>query len=102
VLQIECPDLAMVRHLAFPPDLVSTRSSLAAATVDALNHALRDSIPPCSAFACHMCSGQLRRPHHADIPLPRESWPFRAQGPSASRSSYRVRQTRFMSQYLCR
>ena len=67
VLQIDCPDLAMGRHLAFP-DLSTTEFlRIAEANVEALNHALRD-IPP-DRLRLHLCWGNYEGPHHRDIPL---------------------------------
>jgi 5-methyltetrahydropteroyltriglutamate--homocysteine methyltransferase len=67
VLQIDCPDLAMGRHLAFP-DLSTTEFlKIAEANVEALNHALRD-IPP-DRLRLHLCWGNYEGPHHRDIPL---------------------------------
>jgi 5-methyltetrahydropteroyltriglutamate--homocysteine methyltransferase len=45
VLQVDCPDLGMGRHLAFPEVSNAEFVKIAAANVEALNHALRD-IPP--------------------------------------------------------
>jgi 5-methyltetrahydropteroyltriglutamate--homocysteine methyltransferase len=67
ILQVDCPDLAMGRHLAFP-DLSNTEFlKIAAANVEALNHALRD-IPP-DRMRLHLCWGNYEGPHHRDIPL---------------------------------
>ncbi|MBI3325526.1 MAG: cobalamin-independent methionine synthase II family protein [Nitrospinae bacterium] len=67
VLQVDCPDLAMGRHLAFPD--LSNREFLkiAEANVEALDHALRD-IPP-DRLRMHLCWGNYEGPHHRDIPL---------------------------------
>jgi 5-methyltetrahydropteroyltriglutamate--homocysteine methyltransferase len=67
VLQVDCPDLAMARHLAFPE--LSTREfvKIAEGNVEALNHALRD-IPP-DRMRLHLCWGNYEGPHHRDIPL---------------------------------
>jgi 5-methyltetrahydropteroyltriglutamate--homocysteine methyltransferase len=67
LLQVDCPDLAMGRHLRFPD--LSTREFLkiAAANIEALNHALRD-IPP-DRLRLHLCWGNYEGPHHRDIPL---------------------------------
>ena len=67
VLQIDCPDLAMGRHLAFPD--LSTRDFLkiAAGNVEALNHALRDL--PSDRLRLHLCWGNYEGPHHRDVPL---------------------------------
>jgi 5-methyltetrahydropteroyltriglutamate--homocysteine methyltransferase len=67
VLQVDCPDLAMTRHLAFPE--LSSREfvKIAEGNVEALNHALRD-IPP-DRMRLHLCWGNYEGPHHLDIPL---------------------------------
>jgi 5-methyltetrahydropteroyltriglutamate--homocysteine methyltransferase len=67
VLQLDCPDLGMGRHLAFPD--LSTRDfvKIAEANVEALNHALR-AIPP-DRLRLHLCWGNYEGPHHRDIPL---------------------------------
>jgi 5-methyltetrahydropteroyltriglutamate--homocysteine methyltransferase len=67
VLQIDCPDLAMGRHLAFPDLSNAEFVKIAAANVEALNHALRD-IPP-DRLRLHLCWGNYEGPHHRDIPL---------------------------------
>jgi 5-methyltetrahydropteroyltriglutamate--homocysteine methyltransferase len=67
VLQIDCPDLAMGRHLAFPE--LSTREwlKIAEGNMAALNHALRD-LPP-DRLRLHLCWGNYEGPHHRDVPL---------------------------------
>ena len=67
VLQVDCPDLAMGRHLAFPTLSNAEFVKIAAANVEALNHALRD-IPP-DRLRLHLCWGNYEGPHHRDIPL---------------------------------
>jgi 5-methyltetrahydropteroyltriglutamate--homocysteine methyltransferase len=67
VLQVDCPDLAMGRHLAFPELSNAEFVKIAAANVEALNHALRD-IPP-DRLRLHLCWGNYEGPHHRDIPL---------------------------------
>ena len=67
VLQIDCPDLAMSRHLAFPELSNADFLKIAAANVEALNHALRD-IPP-DRLRMHLCWGNYEGPHHRDLPL---------------------------------
>ena len=67
VLQVDCPDLAMSRHLAFPDLSNAEFVRIAAANVEALNHALRD-IPP-DRLRLHLCWGNYEGPHHRDIPL---------------------------------
>jgi 5-methyltetrahydropteroyltriglutamate--homocysteine methyltransferase len=67
VLQVDCPDLAMGRHLAFPELSNADFVKIAEANVEALNHALRD-IPP-DRLRLHLCWGNYEGPHHRDIPL---------------------------------
>jgi 5-methyltetrahydropteroyltriglutamate--homocysteine methyltransferase len=67
VLQIDCPDLAMGRHLAFPDLSNAEFLKIAAANIEALNHALRDI--PADRMRLHLCWGNYEGPHHRDIPL---------------------------------
>jgi 5-methyltetrahydropteroyltriglutamate--homocysteine methyltransferase len=67
VLQIDCPDLAMSRHLAFHELSNAQFLKIAQGNVEALNHALRD-IPP-DRMRLHLCWGNYEGPHHRDIPL---------------------------------
>src|SRR5262249_11043980 len=76
VLQIDCPDLAMGRHLAFPEVSNAEFLKIAAANIEALNHALRD-IPP-DRMRLPLCWGNYEGPHHRDIPL-RELLPVALQ-----------------------
>ena len=67
VLQVDCPDLAMSRHLAFAELSTAQFLKIAEANVEALNHALRD-IPP-DRLRLHLCWGNYEGPHHRDVPL---------------------------------
>jgi 5-methyltetrahydropteroyltriglutamate--homocysteine methyltransferase len=67
VLQIDCPDLAMGRHLAFPDLSTAEFVKIAEANIEALNHALRDI--PSDRLRLHLCWGNYEGPHHRDIPL---------------------------------
>jgi 5-methyltetrahydropteroyltriglutamate--homocysteine methyltransferase len=67
LLQVDCPDLAMGRHLAFPDLSTPEFLKIAEANVEALNHTLRD-IPP-ERLRLHLCWGNYEGPHHRDIPL---------------------------------
>jgi 5-methyltetrahydropteroyltriglutamate--homocysteine methyltransferase len=67
LLQVDCPDLGMGRHLAFPELSNAEFVKIAEANVEALNHALRD-IPP-DRIRLHLCWGNYEGPHHRDIPL---------------------------------
>jgi 5-methyltetrahydropteroyltriglutamate--homocysteine methyltransferase len=67
VLQLDCPDLAMGRHLAFPEISNAEFLKIAAANIEALNHAVRDI--PADRMRLHLCWGNYEGPHHRDIPL---------------------------------
>jgi 5-methyltetrahydropteroyltriglutamate--homocysteine methyltransferase len=67
VLQIDCPDLAMGRHLAFPELSNADFLKIAAANIEVLNHAVRDI--PADRMRVHLCWGNYEGPHHHDIPL---------------------------------
>ncbi len=67
VLQVDCPDLAMGRHIQFADlDLRAFRRN-AALHVEALNHALA-GIPP-EQLRLHLCWGNYEGPHHRDVAL---------------------------------
>jgi 5-methyltetrahydropteroyltriglutamate--homocysteine methyltransferase len=67
VLQIDCPDLAMGRHIQFAAlDLDDFRKQIAL-NIEALNHALAN-IPP-ERMRLHLCWGNYEGPHHYDVPL---------------------------------
>ena len=67
LLQVDCPDLAMGRHVQFA-DLSSEEFvRIAEANVEVLDYALSD-IPP-DAVRLHLCWGNYEGPHHRDIPL---------------------------------
>jgi len=67
VLQIDCPDLAMGRHIQYADlDLREFRKR-AQMHVEALNHATRN-IPP-EQLRMHLCWGNYEGPHHYDVPL---------------------------------
>ena len=57
----------MGRHLAFPEVSNAEFLKIAAANVEALNHALRDI--PADRMRLHLCWGNYEGPHHRDIPL---------------------------------
>jgi 5-methyltetrahydropteroyltriglutamate--homocysteine methyltransferase len=67
VLQIDCPDLGMGRHIQYGDlDLPEFRKR-ARLHVEALNHALAN-IPP-EQLRMHLCWGNYEGPHHCDVPL---------------------------------
>jgi 5-methyltetrahydropteroyltriglutamate--homocysteine methyltransferase len=67
VLQLDCPDLAMGRHLATEPIAIDDFRRRLATRVDAINTALRDV--PRDRVRIHMCWGNYESPHHHDVPL---------------------------------
>ena len=67
VLQVDCPDLAMGRHLGFPDLTNAEFVKIAEGNIEALNHALRDI--PADRLRLHLCWGNYLGPHHRDIPL---------------------------------
>jgi 5-methyltetrahydropteroyltriglutamate--homocysteine methyltransferase len=67
VLQVDCPDLAMGRHIQFGDASLDEFRHQAALNVEALNHALAD-LPP-EQLRMHLCWGNYEGPHHRDVPL---------------------------------
>jgi 5-methyltetrahydropteroyltriglutamate--homocysteine methyltransferase len=67
VLQIDCPDLAMGRHIQYAALTLAEFRKRAAMHVEALNHALAN-IPP-ERLRMHLCWGNYEGPHHFDVPL---------------------------------
>ena len=67
VLQIDCPDLAMGRHIQYADLSLAEFRKRARLHVEALNHALRN-IPP-EQLRLHLCWGNYEGPHHRDVPL---------------------------------
>ena len=66
-LQIDCPDLAMGRHIQYASlDLPEFRKR-ATKHVEALNYALRNI--PAERMRMHVCWGNYEGPHHYDVPL---------------------------------
>jgi 5-methyltetrahydropteroyltriglutamate--homocysteine methyltransferase len=67
VLQIDCPDLAMGRHIQYADlDLAGFRKR-AQLHVAALNHAVANI--PAEQLRMHLCWGNYEGPHHHDVPL---------------------------------
>jgi 5-methyltetrahydropteroyltriglutamate--homocysteine methyltransferase len=67
VLQLDCPDLGMGRHIQFADLSVDEFRKMARLHVEALNHALAN-VPPDRA-RLHLCWGNYEGPHHLDVPL---------------------------------
>jgi 5-methyltetrahydropteroyltriglutamate--homocysteine methyltransferase len=67
VLQIDCPDLAMGRHIQYADlDLKEFRKRIGL-HIAALNHATRNI--PSEQLRMHLCWGNYEGPHHYDVPL---------------------------------
>src|SRR6185295_16973879 len=67
LLQLDCPDLAMGRHIQFHKDDLATFRKAAQVNIEAMNHATA-SIPP-EQLRIHVCWGNYEGPHHYDVPL---------------------------------
>jgi len=67
ILQVDCPDFAMGRHIQFPDATVDEFRRNLALHVEALNHALA-GIPE-DRVRIHLCWGNYEGPHHRDIPI---------------------------------
>ena len=67
ILQVDCPDLAMGRHIQFADASVAEFRKKAELHVEALNHALADI--PADRIRLHLCWGNYEGPHHRDVPL---------------------------------
>src|SRR5580704_14906585 len=67
MVQIDCPDLAMGRHIQYADLPIEEFRKRARLHVEALNHALA-AIPP-ERVRMHLCWGNYEGPHHCDVPL---------------------------------
>ena len=66
-LQLDCPDLALSRHMLFQDLTDDEFIKIAATHVDALNHALQNV--PADRVRVHICWGNYEGPHVCDIPM---------------------------------
>jgi 5-methyltetrahydropteroyltriglutamate--homocysteine methyltransferase len=67
VLQIDCPDLGMGRHIQYADLSLPEFRKRAALHVEALNHAVANI--PAEQLRMHMCWGNYEGPHHRDVPF---------------------------------
>jgi 5-methyltetrahydropteroyltriglutamate--homocysteine methyltransferase len=67
VLQVDCPDLAMGRHIPCAGLSLEEFRKMARLHVEALTHAV-GGIPP-EQLRMHLCWGNYEGPHHYDVPL---------------------------------
>ncbi len=66
-LQLDCPDLALSRHMLFNDLSDDEFLKIAASHVEALNHALADV--PAEKVRVHICWGNYEGPHVCDIDM---------------------------------
>jgi 5-methyltetrahydropteroyltriglutamate--homocysteine methyltransferase len=67
IVQVDCPDLAMMRHVELADASLEEFRSLVALHVEALNHGL-EGIEP-DDVRVHVCWGNYAGPHHRDVAL---------------------------------
>jgi 5-methyltetrahydropteroyltriglutamate--homocysteine methyltransferase len=67
VLQIDCPDLGMGRHIQYADLSLAEFRKKARLHVEALNHALAGI--PAEQLRMHLCWGNYEGPHHCDVAL---------------------------------
>jgi 5-methyltetrahydropteroyltriglutamate--homocysteine methyltransferase len=67
VLQVDCPDLALGRHVEFAESSIAEFRAIVELHVAALNHALTDIDP--DRIRIHVCWGNYPGPHHHDVAL---------------------------------
>ena len=67
VLQLDCPDLAMGRHLQFADRSLTEFRREISRNVEALNAATAGI--PAEQLRMHLCWGNYEGPHHLDVPL---------------------------------
>jgi len=67
ILQVDCPDLGMGRHIMYPDLSIADFRKKAQMHVEALNYALADL--PVDRLRMHLCWGNYDGPHHCDVPI---------------------------------
>jgi 5-methyltetrahydropteroyltriglutamate--homocysteine methyltransferase len=67
VLQIDCPDLALSRHMVFAHLSLEEFRKVITMHVEALNHAIKDIAP--ERMRMHICWASTQGTHHKDVPL---------------------------------
>ena len=67
VLQLDCPDLGMGRHIQHADLSLPEWRKKAELHVEVLNHAVRDIAP--EQLRMHLCWGNYEGPHHCDVAL---------------------------------
>ena len=67
VLQLDCPDLAMERHVSYQDEPLQAFQEVVELHIDVINRALRNI--PRERVRLHVCWGNTEGPHHYDVPL---------------------------------
>lgn len=67
LLQLDCPDLALERHITFQDEPTSKFVGFVERVVDTINTALRNI--PRDRVRLHVCWGNYEGPHDCDVPL---------------------------------
>jgi len=67
ILQLDCPDLAMERHVAYQDDPIEVFQEMVALHIQAINHAIRNI--PRAQIRLHICWGNTEGPHIYDVPI---------------------------------
>ncbi|MSO67442.1 MAG: hypothetical protein EXR03_09240 [Pseudolabrys sp.] len=67
ILQLDCPDLAMLRHMVYLDKSLTEFRKIIAINVAALNYAVRDL--PVDRMRMHVCWGSTLAAHHTDVEL---------------------------------
>jgi 5-methyltetrahydropteroyltriglutamate--homocysteine methyltransferase len=67
VLQIDCPDLGMGRHIQYADLSLAEFRKRIGLHIEALNHAVANISP--EQLRMHLCWGNYEGPHHCDVPL---------------------------------
>ena len=67
LLQIDCPDLALERHVSYAQRPVSEFVGFVELVIEAINHAIRNV--PRDRVRLHVCWGNYEGPHDLDVPL---------------------------------
>jgi 5-methyltetrahydropteroyltriglutamate--homocysteine methyltransferase len=67
VLQLDCPDLGMGRHIQYADLSLPEFRKRAQLHVEALNHAVANI--PAEQLRMHLCWGNYEGPHHCDVAL---------------------------------
>jgi 5-methyltetrahydropteroyltriglutamate--homocysteine methyltransferase len=67
VLQLDCPDLAMERHVSYQDESLEAFQEVVELHIEAINQALVNI--PRERVRLHVCWGNSEGPHHYDVPL---------------------------------